>query len=85
MYGDGGKEGYKKITLPKQKGCKECSLRGQCFTGSRPFRKIKRVLFHITMKRAHNLAKTYKRGIRNTLEHCLSSALALNIKHKTND
>ncbi|WGV58275.1 IS1182 family transposase [Brevibacillus brevis] len=33
-----------------------------------------------TMKRAHNLRQTNKRGIRNALEHCLFSALAINIK-----
>lgn len=33
-----------------------------------------------TMKRCHNLANTYKKGIRNATEHCLLSALALNIK-----
>ncbi|MCQ6564121.1 IS1182 family transposase, partial [Paenibacillus mendelii] len=33
-----------------------------------------------TMKRCHNLAQTYKKGIRNATEHCLFSALALNIK-----
>ncbi|MDF2651514.1 MAG: hypothetical protein K0Q73_7319 [Paenibacillus sp.] len=33
-----------------------------------------------TMKRCHNLAYTYKKGIRNATEHCLLSALALNIK-----
>jgi len=32
------------------------------------------------MKQQHNLAKTYKRGIRNVLEQCLFSALAINIK-----
>jgi hypothetical protein len=32
------------------------------------------------LKQEHNLAKTYKRGIRNVLEHCLFSALALNLK-----
>jgi hypothetical protein len=33
-----------------------------------------------TMKRCHNLTYTYKNGIRNATEHCLLSALALNIK-----
>lgn len=33
-----------------------------------------------TMKRCHNLTSTYKKGIRNAAEHCLLSALALNIK-----
>lgn len=33
-----------------------------------------------TMKRCHNLTHTYKKGIRNATEHCLLSALALNIK-----
>jgi transposase len=33
-----------------------------------------------TMKRCHNLTQTYKKGIRNATEHCLFSALALNIK-----
>lgn len=33
-----------------------------------------------TMKRCHNLTYTYKKGIRNAIEHCLFSALALNIK-----
>lgn len=32
------------------------------------------------LKQVHNLTKTYKRGIRNAFEHCLLSALALNIK-----
>ncbi|MDQ0885976.1 transposase [Paenibacillus sp. V4I9] len=32
------------------------------------------------MKQSHNLSRTYKRGIRNATEHCLFSALALNIK-----
>jgi hypothetical protein len=33
-----------------------------------------------TMKRCHNLTYTYKKGIRNATEHCLLSALALNLK-----
>ncbi|WP_082341743.1 transposase [Paenibacillus solani] len=33
-----------------------------------------------TMKRCHNLTYTYKKGIWNATEHCLLSALALNIK-----
>jgi IS5 family transposase len=33
-----------------------------------------------TMKKHHNLSETHKRGIRNVTEHCLLSALALNIK-----
>jgi hypothetical protein len=33
-----------------------------------------------TMKRCHNLSYTYKKGIRNATEHCLFSALALNLK-----
>jgi len=33
-----------------------------------------------TMKRQHNLKETYKRGIRNVSEHCLFSAMAINIK-----
>jgi hypothetical protein len=32
------------------------------------------------MKREHNLGKTYKRGRENVLEHCLFSALAINLK-----
>ncbi|UHA72536.1 transposase [Paenibacillus sp. 481] len=36
-----------------------------------------------TMKQVHNLRKTYKRGIRNALEHCLFSALAMNLKRMT--
>lgn len=32
------------------------------------------------MKREHNLGKTYKRGRENVLEHCLLSALAINLK-----
>lgn len=32
------------------------------------------------MKENHNLRKTRKRGIKNVLEQCLFSALALNIK-----
>ncbi|RNB83264.1 hypothetical protein EDM59_19725 [Brevibacillus nitrificans] len=56
--GDGGQEGYIKIYTAKTKGCKECPLRGQCFTGSRPFRKIKRVLFHEALVRNKEPAKT---------------------------
>lgn len=33
-----------------------------------------------TLKERHNLQKTYKRGIENVQEHCLLSALAINIK-----
>lgn len=33
-----------------------------------------------TMKKKHNLYKTYKRGIQKILEQCLFSALALNLK-----
>ncbi|SEB61034.1 IS1182 family transposase [Paenibacillus sp. GP183] len=33
-----------------------------------------------TMKRCHNLTFTYKKGIQSATEHCLLSALALNIK-----
>ncbi|WP_158607027.1 IS1182 family transposase [Paenibacillus ginsengarvi] len=32
------------------------------------------------MKQSHNLSRTHKRGIRNATEHCLFSALSLNIK-----
>lgn len=32
------------------------------------------------MKREHNLGMTYKRGRENVLEHCLFSALAMNLK-----
>lgn len=33
-----------------------------------------------TLKQQHNLKKTYKRGLDNVKEHCLLSAMALNIK-----
>jgi hypothetical protein len=33
-----------------------------------------------TLKSQHNLIKTFKRGLRNVSEHCLFSALALNLK-----
>lgn len=33
-----------------------------------------------TLKQQHNLQKTYKRGLENVKEHCLLSAMAINIK-----
>lgn len=36
------------------------------------------------MKRQHNLGMTYKRGRENVLEHCLFSALAINLRRMVN-
>jgi transposase len=110
VEGDGLKVAYSMMYAAKTKDCKACPLRDQCFGATKPYRKIRRTLFHQSLERnkkraetieykkvirlrsiwcegtfgilkqVHNLTKTYKRGIRNAFEHCLLSALALNIK-----